>query len=74
LVGERGALNAVWWENIGHFQITYWFNIDVNLELGPPIDETATVYTIIHSELCLPEMKGLMSDWTSNHPPLRDLP
>jgi hypothetical protein len=74
LTGERGVLNAVWWENIGHFQITYWFNIDVNPELGAPIDDTTTVYTIIHSELCLPEMRSLMSDWISSHSPLRDLP
>jgi hypothetical protein len=52
LTGQRGVLNAVWWENIGHFQITYWFNIEVNPELGAPIDDTVTVYTIIHSELC----------------------
>jgi hypothetical protein len=72
--GERGVLNALWWENIGHFQITYWFNIEVNPELGAPIDGTAARYTIIHNELCLPDMKSLMSDWISHHPPLRDLP
>lgn len=74
LTGERGVLNAVWWENIGHFQITYWFNIEVSPELGAAIDDTATVYTIVHSGLCLPEMKSLASDWISNYPPLRDLP
>jgi hypothetical protein len=74
LTGERGALNAAWWESIGHFQITYWFNIAVNPELGAPIDDAATVYTIVHSELCLPEMKSMMSGWVSNYPPLRDLP
>lgn len=65
LTGERGVLNAVWWENIGHFQITYWFNIEVNPELGAPVDNTATVYKLIHSELCLPQMERLMSDWIS---------
>lgn len=74
LTGKQGVLNAVWWENVGHFQITYWFNIEVNLEFGAAIDDTATVYTIIHSELCLPEMKALVSGWISNHLPLRDLP
>lgn len=73
LTGERGVLNAVWWENIGHFQITYWFNIEVNPELGAPIDDIAIVHTVIHRELCLPEMKQLMSDWISNHSSLRDL-
>jgi hypothetical protein len=69
--GEQGVLNAVWWENIGHFQITYWFNIDVNPDLGAPIIDSTTAYTIIHSELCLPEMEGLMSDWISGRSPLR---
>ena len=63
LTGERKVLNAVWWENIGHFQITYWFNIEVNRELGEPIDDATAVYKIIHSELCLPELKELMSEW-----------
>ena len=74
LTGEQGVLNAVWWETIGHFQITNWFNIAVNPELGAAIDDTATEYAIVHSELCLPEMKSVMSGWVSNHPPLRDLP
>lgn len=73
LTGEREILNALWWENIGRFQITYWFDIDVNSALGAPIDDTATAYTIIHSDLCLPEMKSLMSDWISSRSRLRDL-
>jgi hypothetical protein len=74
LTAEQGVLNAVWWENIGYFQITYWFNIEVNPQLRAPIDDSATVHTIIHSELCLPEMKSLMDDWIGSHLPLRDLP
>ena len=43
VTGEKKVLDAVWWENIGHFQITYWFNIEVNHKLGEPIDDTTTV-------------------------------
>jgi hypothetical protein len=63
LSGEKKVLNAVWWENIGHFQITYWFNIEVNRALGEPIDDGTSVYKIIHSELCLPELRELMWNW-----------
>ena len=60
---ENKVLNAVWWENVGHFQITYWFNIEVNRSLGEPIDDATAEYEIIHSDLCLPELKKLMSEW-----------
>ncbi len=56
---------AVWWENIGHFQINYWFNIRWNPVLGDPLDGTDAIYPIKHSGLGFASMKEAMWDWLS---------
>jgi hypothetical protein len=61
--GERKVINAVWWENIGHFQINYWFHIDINPQFGAAVSDSTDTYEIAHTELALAEMKGAMSAW-----------
>jgi hypothetical protein len=60
--GESLLLCAIWWENIGHFQIDYWFNIDPNPRFGLPIGQSP-IYRVAESDLGLPQMNEEMSVW-----------
>jgi hypothetical protein len=65
--GGKLVKSAIWWENIGHFQINYWFNIDMNLSLGGPLDGTCRFYQVTHSGLGLSDMKETMWRWLELH-------
>jgi hypothetical protein len=61
--GQGKVQNAIWWENIGHFQINYWFDIDVNPEFGSAVGDSTETYRVIHSELGQAKMTEAMSEW-----------
>lgn len=65
--GQKKVLSAVWWENIGHFQVNYWFNIDVNTELGQAVMDLSELYMIIHSDLSGEDMTKAMATWLREH-------
>ncbi len=64
--GERKILDAVWWENLGHFQINYWFNIQANPALGGTIDSSSSIYPLVHTDHTLLQMKETMASWSEN--------
>jgi hypothetical protein len=63
--GERKVNSAVWWENIGHFQINYWFGLRPNLQLGQAFDGSQMIYRVPSVDHDLGAMKKLMEDWLS---------
>ncbi len=65
--GSRLAKSAIWWENIGHFQMNYWFNIDIDISLGRPLDGSSRAYELNHSDLGLTGMKETMWRWLETH-------
>jgi hypothetical protein len=65
--GNRLVKSAIWWENIGHFQVNYWFNIEMNISLGRPLDGASRVYQLKHSDLGLIGMKETMWRWLETH-------
>jgi hypothetical protein len=70
LLEEKGiklVKSAIWWENVGHFQVNYWFNIDIDFSLGDPLDSTNRVYGIKHTDLGLSGMKEAMWRWLETH-------
>jgi hypothetical protein len=66
--GRRKLKNAVWWEGVGHFQISYWFNISVNARLGHSIDRNARSYPIVPSNLDDHELRETMGQWIADNP------
>jgi hypothetical protein len=58
---------ALWWENVGHFQINYWFNIDMNGDLGGALDGSSHIYGVQHSDLGHAAMKEAMRAWLEAH-------
>ena len=65
--GESVVTSALWWENVGHFQISYWFNIAITTALGGPLDGISRIYRIEHCELGLAGMKEMMWAWLGTH-------
>jgi hypothetical protein len=65
--GTRLVKSAIWWENIGHFQVNYWFNIEMNVSLGRPLDGASPFYELNHSDLGLNGMKETMWRWLETH-------
>lgn len=65
--GSKLAKSAIWWENVGHFQINYWFNIEMNVSLGGPLVGASRVYELKHSDLGLSGMKETMWHWLQTH-------
>jgi hypothetical protein len=62
--GESLVRNAIWWENVGHFQINYWFCIAANPRCGPLIDGSP-LYSLTEYDLGLSQMKEEMFAWLS---------
>jgi hypothetical protein len=58
---------ALWWENVGHFQINYRFNIDKNAGLGGALDGSSHIYGVQHSDLGHAAMKEAMRAWLEAH-------
>jgi hypothetical protein len=58
--GRRSLNSAVWWENIGHFQINYWFGLRPNMQLGEPFDGSR-IYRVPSVDHDRDAMKELMS-------------
>lgn len=65
--GKSVVTSALWWENVGHFQINYWFNINMNTALGGPLDGLNRIYRIEHCEVGLADMKEMMGAWLGTH-------
>lgn len=66
--GRKKLKNAVWWEGIGHFQISYWFNIETNSDLGEALTSNEPNYPIVHSDFDDWKLKKLMEAWVANRP------
>jgi hypothetical protein len=68
--GEREIRSAVWWENVGHFQINYWLAIRPNPKLGEPIDGSRKSYRLLQNDLDLAGMQNELSTWIASSGPL----
>jgi hypothetical protein len=64
--GERKVTSAVWWENLGHFQINYWFGLCPKLEFGEAFDGSRTVYRVPAVDHDLHGIKEVMFGWLSS--------
>ena len=65
--GMQLAKSAIWWENVGHFQVNSWFNIDMDDSLGDALDGTSRMYKIKHTDLGLTGMEKTMWHWLETH-------
>lgn len=55
---------CVWWENIGCFQISYWFKIEPNPQFGDVLDGLRSTYRIVDSSsLNLKKTEKIMLAW-----------
>jgi hypothetical protein len=61
--GKHKVTDGVWRENVGHFQINHWLNIDINPAFGAPLDGSSMIYKIIESDLDVDGMKDAMWSW-----------
>lgn len=68
--GERKIRFAIWWENVGNFQINHWFAIRPHPRLGAALDGSQAKYQIISNDFDLPKMKEQMWEWLSLGEPL----
>lgn len=62
---QQVILTAVWWENVGHFQINYWFNILPNSQYGDTLNEKTQRYKIRTNENDQGETRFAMQNWVS---------
>jgi hypothetical protein len=65
---DREIVRCIWWENIGHFQLTYWFNIPSNSLFGEELSYTTRLYCMNDNGMDLNELKQFMSNWLRNFP------
>ncbi|MGY4399877.1 hypothetical protein [Bradyrhizobium sp. USDA 3315] len=63
--GHREVTRAIWHENIGHFQINHWFNIEPHPAFGKPIDAGAATYAIIANDFDLFTNREVKENWLS---------
>jgi hypothetical protein len=68
--GERHINNAIWWENVGHFQINYWLALRPNPKFGAPLDGSRKSYRLLSNDLDLAGMQNEMSTWLASAEPL----
>lgn len=59
----RRMSSALWWENVGHFQLSHWFNISPNSAYGAILNEKRQHYDIRHNLADLNETKSAMMAW-----------
>jgi hypothetical protein len=59
----RRMSSALWWENIGHFQLSHWFNIRPNSAYGAILNEKRQHYEIRYNLANLNETKSAMQAW-----------
>ena len=69
VTNKQKIKNAIWWENLGTFQINYWLNIDLNPELGLSFDGSNECYEINSLSLNLTELKQFMQAWLDKNKP-----
>jgi len=55
--GIRKVTSAIWWESIGNFRITYWFNKDPLPRFGSILDGATQLYPLIECDLDIKEIK-----------------
>jgi hypothetical protein len=68
--GERKINVAIWWENIGNFQINHWFAIRPHPRLGLALDGSQVKYHLPANDFDLQKMKEEMFAWLSVGEPL----
>jgi hypothetical protein len=66
--GRQLVKNAIWWEGIGHFQITYWFAIQPSPELGQILSADSAKYPLHRSNLSDPMLNQFAWNWLAEHP------
>jgi hypothetical protein len=59
-MGVRPASAAVWWENIGHFQINYWFAVHPHPAFGDALDGARILYIVPQVTLGTTELNEAM--------------
>src|SRR5271165_229912 len=65
---SESVCNCVWWENIGYFQISYWFKIEPNPQFGDVLDGLRSTYRIVDcSSLNLKKTGKIMRAWLDSH-------
>jgi hypothetical protein len=65
---HESLCNCIWWENIGHFQINYWFEIEPNPQFGDVLDARRSTYCILDcSSLNLKKTERIMRAWLDSH-------
>ena len=52
--------NAIWWENIGDYQVNYWLNREADLLFGTPIEYNMPTYETTQHNLDLIEISDYM--------------
>lgn len=45
--GKKKIIEVLWWESIGEFQITYWFNLESLPEFGGVLHDSKKLYTLL---------------------------
>jgi hypothetical protein len=63
--GERKIISAIWWENVGNFQINHWFAIRPHPRLGQALDGSQIRYHVLSNDFDLQTMKEEMFAWLS---------
>jgi hypothetical protein len=61
--GRKDVLQAVWHENIGHFQINYWLDIELDPAFGNELDGSSEVYEIVANEFNLLNIGQVKARW-----------
>lgn len=64
--GRRVAVAALWWENVGKFQINYWLDTPLMPELGAELNGASRVYQLPLTRLDYVGMHEAMEAWNSN--------
>jgi hypothetical protein len=60
---RKEITQAVWQENIGHYQINHWLNIRPHPSYGEPLDCSTSTYEIVENEFDLVSNKQAMQYW-----------
>ena|SRR5271170_7355250 len=60
--------NCLWWENVGYFQISYWFEIEPDRQFGDILDGRRSTYHIVDCpSMNLKKTEKIMRAWLNSH-------
>jgi hypothetical protein len=66
--GRKEVTHAVWQENVGHFQINHWLNLDLHPSFGSSFDGSTSVYEIVANDFDFFSNGQAMQDWIWGDP------